>query len=102
MTTTVQTLDSLRSHIGRRTTSTDVATAGPANLLRVTFGRGEPELQIGDVLPPGWHVVYFPPGLRSDELRPDGTPRDTGLVPPVPLPRRMFAGERLRFVGPIR
>jgi 3-methylfumaryl-CoA hydratase len=102
MTTTVQALDDLRSHIGRRTVSTDVATAGPANLLRVTFGRREPELQLGGALHPGWHVVYFLPGLRSDELRADGTPRDTGLVPPVPLPRRMFAGERLRFVTPIR
>jgi 3-methylfumaryl-CoA hydratase len=95
-------LEELRSHVGRRQVSTDVVTAGPANLLRLTFARGEPELQVGDALPPGWHGLYFLPRFRPDELRPDGSPIDAGVVPPMPLPRRMFAGERLRFHRPLR
>jgi 3-methylfumaryl-CoA hydratase len=95
-------LDSLRAHVGRRQESTDVVTAAPANLLRLTFGRGEPELRVGDALPPGWHILYFLPRFGPDELRPDGSPRDAGVVPPMPLPRRMFAGERFRFHRPIR
>jgi 3-methylfumaryl-CoA hydratase len=82
--------------------ATDVVTPAPANLLRLTFGRPEPEMREGDALPPGWHTLYFLPRFRGDELRPDGSPRESGVVPPMPLPRRMFAGERLRFHGPLR
>src|SRR5262249_42454598 len=38
----------------------------------------------------------------SDALRPDGSPGDTGVVPPLALPRRMFAGERVRLHGDVR
>ena len=95
-------LESLRSHIGRRVVSTDVATAAPANLLRLTFGRTGPELAMGDTLPPGWHILYFLPRFGPDSLHPDGSPRDAGVVPSMPLPRRMYAGERFRFQRPIR
>ena len=96
------TAESLKQHIGRRAVSTDVVTPGPANLLRLTFGRPEPELRSGDPLPPGWLCLYFLPTFRQDGLRADGSPLDAGVVPPMPLPRRMFAGERLRFHRPIR
>ncbi|HYB43948.1 MAG TPA: MaoC family dehydratase N-terminal domain-containing protein [Candidatus Methylomirabilis sp.] len=95
-------LADLRRHVGHRQASTDVATAAPANLLRLALGRHEPELRAGDALPPGWHALYFLPRLAPGELRPDGTPLDAGVVPPMPLPRRMFAGERVRFHRPIR
>ncbi len=95
-------VEELRSHVGRRVVSTDVAHAGPANLLRLALGRGEPELQVGDPLPPGWHGLYFLPRFGPAELRPDGSPLDTGVIPSMKLPRRMFAGERLRFHRPIR
>jgi 3-methylfumaryl-CoA hydratase len=95
-------LDDLRSHIGRTQTATDVIHAGPANFLRRAFGRAEPELAEGDVLPPAWLGLYFLPRVASDALRPDGSPRDTGVVPPLALPRRMFAGERVRFHDAIR
>jgi len=95
-------MEDLRRHIGRRQTSTDVAAAGPANLLRLAFARPEAPYQTGDALPPGWHILYFLPTFAPDELRPDGSPRDAGVVPAMPLPRRMFAGERMRFHRPIR
>jgi 3-methylfumaryl-CoA hydratase len=95
-------LETLKQHIGRTLVATDIATAAPANLLRHTFGRAEPEFTKGDPLPPGWHGLYFLPRFGPDELRPDGSPREAGVVPPLPLPRRMFAGERIRFHRPIR
>ena len=95
-------LDDLKKHIGRRQSATDVATPVPANLLRQTLLRSEPELGPGDPLPPGWHILYFLPQFRSDALRLDGSPRDTGVIPPMPLPRRMFAGVRMTFHRPIR
>lgn len=102
MATIEQSLESLKQHIGRRQVSTDVATAVPANLLRLALSRPEPELRTGDALPPGWHGLYFLPQYAPHELRPDGTPMDAGVIPPMPLPRRMFAGERFRFHRPIR
>ncbi len=95
-------LEELRTHIGRSMTSTDVATAVPANLHTLTFERDEPEFKDGDPLPPGWHWLYFLPQFGSDQLRKDGTPTDTGVIPAAPLPRRMYAGETLRFHAPIR
>jgi 3-methylfumaryl-CoA hydratase len=95
-------LESLKAYVGRRQESTDVVTAAPANLLRLTLGRDDREFATGDPLPPGWHLLYFLPRFGPDELRDDGSPRDAGVVPPMPLPRRMFAGERFRFHRPIR
>ena len=92
----------LKEHIGRRAVSTDVVTAAPAELLRLAFGRPEPELRTGDPLPPGWQILYFLPRFRPEQLRDDGTAMDTGVVPPMPLPRRMFAGDTFRFHRPIR
>ena len=102
MTTTPLDIDELKTHVGRTQTATDVLHAGPANLLRLTLGRPEPELRDGDPLPPAWLGLYFLPRFATDALRPDGSPRDTGVIPPTPLPRRMFAGERVRFHRPLR
>ena len=102
MTTAALNLDELKTHVGRRQTATDVLHPGPANMLRLTFDRPEPEFKAGDPLPPAWLALYFLPQFRPGELRPDGSPRDAGVVPPMPLPRRMFAGERVRFHKPLR
>ena len=95
-------LEDLKAHVGRRESATDVITAAPANLLRLTLSRDEPELRPGDPLPPGWQALYFLPRFPPEALRPDGSPQDTGVIPPMPLPRRMFAGERFRFHHPLR
>jgi 3-methylfumaryl-CoA hydratase len=100
--TTAFNLDELKTHIGRKQTASDVLQPGPANLLRLALRRPEPELRAGDALPPAWLALYFLPRYRPDELRPDGSPRDAGVVPPMPFPRRMFAGERVRFHRPLR
>ena len=90
-------LDALKQHIGRTQTATDVLHPGPAHQLRLSLNRGEPELRDGDPLPPSWLALYFLPRFATAELRPDGSPRDTGVIPPMPLPRRMFAGEQVRI-----
>ena len=95
-------LDDLKRSIGNKEVATDVVTAAQANLLRLTFGRPEPELKEGDPLPPGWHVVYFTPRYPPTGLRADGTPASSGLMPDLPLPRRMFAGQTFRFHRPLR
>ena len=102
MSTATLNLDDLKRHVGARHVTTDVVTAAPANLLRLTFDRAEPEFRDGDALPPGWHILYFLPRFAPGDLRPDGTPASSGVVPDMPLPRRMFAGQTFRFHRPLR
>jgi 3-methylfumaryl-CoA hydratase len=56
----------------------------------------------GAALPPGWHWLFFNGAARASELGPDGHPKRGGFLPPVPLPRRMWAGGRLAFPGALR
>src|SRR6185295_14759388 len=53
-------------------------------------------------LPPLWHWIYFTPKTPAREIGADGHPRRGGFLPPVSLPRRMWAGGRLEFHAPIR
>jgi 3-methylfumaryl-CoA hydratase len=102
MSTATLNLDDLKRHVGARRVATDVVSAAPANLLRLAFDRPEPEFRDGDALPPGWHILYFLPRFAPGALRPDGTPASSGVVPDMPLPRRMFAGQTFRFHRPLR
>jgi 3-methylfumaryl-CoA hydratase len=56
----------------------------------------------GTPLPPLWHWLYFLPLHRQSELGPDGHAERGGFLPPVPLPRRMWAGGRFAFHRPLR
>lgn len=61
---------------------------------------GEP-MTCGNPLPPLWHWFYFLPKAARSQVDHDGHPRRGGFLPPVDLPRRMFAGARTRFFAPI-
>ena len=56
----------------------------------------------GDPLPLLWHWLYFWPTARQSILGEDGHPAKGGFLPDLGLPRRMWAGGRLRFVQPVR
>jgi 3-methylfumaryl-CoA hydratase len=55
----------------------------------------------GDPLPIGWHSILFPRVVRQSQIGPDGHPQRGGFMPPIPFPRRMFAGARMRFHRPL-
>ena len=55
----------------------------------------------GDELPPLWHWAYFAPHARQSLIDTDGHPVRGDFLPPVDLPRRMWAGSRVRFVAPL-
>ena len=100
---TERTLDetTLKSWIGKTQASTDLIATSQARLLQATLDR-EPDLADGDVLPPLWHWTYFLTTARLSELGRDGHPKLGGFIPPVDLPRRMWAGGRLGFSAPVR
>jgi 3-methylfumaryl-CoA hydratase len=92
----------LREWIGRMERAEDDVSAAPAALLSTTLDRDDPEPRHGDPLPPLWHWLYFLPRHRQSELAPDGHAKRGGFLPPVPLPRRMWAGGRFEFHRPLR
>jgi 3-methylfumaryl-CoA hydratase len=79
-----------------------LATATPIAALAATLGRHDPAPRDGDPVPPLWHWLYFLPLAVRSEIGPDGHPKRGGFLPPVPLPRRMFAGGRFTFHRPVR
>jgi 3-methylfumaryl-CoA hydratase len=57
--------------------------------------------QAGEPLPPGWQWLFFKPAVRRSGLGIDGHPRRGGFLPPIELPRRMWAGSRIRYLAPV-
>jgi 3-methylfumaryl-CoA hydratase len=93
----------LRAWIGRRETRTDFVAAGPIERLAATLDRRDPPVRADAPIPPLAHWLLFLPDTPQSELGPDGHPARGGFLPPVhDLPRRMWAGGRLRFTAPIR
>lgn len=86
----------LNQWIGRAERLEDILHTGPANLMEMTLDR-EPVLSAGDALPPLWHWIYFLRSARLGALGRDGHPAKGGFLPPVALPRRMWAGGRFGF-----
>lgn len=77
-------------------------TVAPYLALSATLDRNDPEPAPGIFLPELWHWLYFLPRPQQSEIGPDGHAKRGGLLPPVPLPRRMWAGGRLRWVGKLQ
>ncbi|WP_261508880.1 FAS1-like dehydratase domain-containing protein [Burkholderia multivorans] len=92
--------ESFDAWIGRREDSVDRITPAPIRLLRATLDDAEPSA-LPDTLPPLWHWLYFLPGERQSNIGTDGHARRGGFLPPVALPRRMWAGGRLQFLRPL-
>ena len=90
-------LDHLKSWIDKTESMHDLIAAAPVAGLSATLDRDDPAPQAGDALPPLWHWMNFLPMVRQSLLGPDGHPARGGFLPPVPLPRRMWAGGRLHW-----
>ncbi|NMG73488.1 FAS1-like dehydratase domain-containing protein [Aromatoleum diolicum] len=92
----------LKDWIGRAEEVSDVATATPYAALSATFDRPAERPAVGTALPALWHWLYFLPLHRQSEIGPDGHAKRGGFLPPVPLPRRMWAGSQFEFHQPLR
>lgn len=95
----------LQDWLGKSETVHDVATATPYAALSATLDwPPSPSEQLppfGTELPALWHWLYFLPIARQSEIGPDGHPKRGGFMPPVPLPRRMWAGSDFEFHEPL-
>ncbi len=91
-----------RGWVGRSESRTDFVTAAPLEGLAATLDRDDPEPVPGSEIPPLAHWLYFLPRARQSTIGDDGHPKRGGFLPPVPLPRRMWAGGRLAFLQPLQ
>lgn len=69
--------------------------------LSATLNRPTP--QAGDELPAGWQWLFFNPVVPASALGEDGHPLRTcdSFLPPLALPRRMWAGSRIHYLQPL-
>ena len=92
----------LKEWIGRTETVSDSITATPYAALSATLDWPPERPPAGTPLPALWHWLYFLPLACQSDIGPDGHPRRGGFLPPVALPRRMWAGSQLLFHAPLR
>ena len=92
----------LQEWIGKSEAVSDIATATPYAALAATLDRAPERPPLGTPLPALWHWLYFLPLHRQSEIGPDGHAKRGGFLPPVPLPRRMWAGSQFEFHKPLR
>jgi len=95
-------IDRLRQWIGRSTETTDVITAHLVMGLRATLFQDVGEPRDGDAAPFTVHWCLGQPVFPMSMLGQDGHPTRGGFLPPVPLPRRMWAGGELEFLDTLR
>ena len=91
----------LQEWIGKSETVSDIATATPYAALAATLDHAPERPSPGTPLPALWHWLYFLPLHRQSEIGPDGHAKRGGFLPPVPLPRRMWAGSQFEFHRPL-
>lgn len=97
-----QLLAHLQTWQGRSETLEDIITPAPLRALSATLDRDDALPVVGTDLPPLWHWLFFLPHHRQSEIGPDGHAKRGGFLPPVPLPRRMWAGGRLQWHAPMK
>jgi 3-methylfumaryl-CoA hydratase len=95
-------IEGLKKWIGRQETAIDYVTVPTVNRLSALLDRDDPFPKMGDSLPIGWQAVLFPRVVRQSQIGADGHPARGDFLPPIPLPRRMFAGKTVTFVADMR
>ena len=91
----------LTQWIGRTEAVDDTVTPTPVAALSATLDWPSARPVAGTPLPYLWHWLFFLPLAQQSEIGPDGHPRRGGFLPPVPLPRRMWAGSDFAFHQPL-
>ena len=87
--------------IGRSMAAEDILTSARIAAFRATLDRETCEAREGEAAPQGIHWTLAPPLSPMRDLGPDGHPARGGFMPPVPLPRRMWASSAVEFLRPL-
>ncbi|MDB5680313.1 MAG: hypothetical protein JWO16_118 [Sphingomonas bacterium] len=95
-------LDPLRAWIGRTHVAHDTVSPRRARELMATLDIESGDLATADLAPLAIHWCLAPPAVATAALGPDGHPPRGDFLPPVPLPRRMWASGVLHFTDRLR
>lgn len=94
-------LDHLRNWIGSEDSAEEQLTSALVQRFNATLNRTSAR-EAGAEAPALIHLCLCQPATSTAELGPDGHPARGAFLPPVPLPRRMWAGGQFTFHTPIR
>ena len=97
----MQSSNDFSAWIGKSETRTDQCNANQLAAWGATLDRDDDFPATSTEVPPGFHWTLFPPLARQSELGEDGHPHKGGFMPPISLPRRMWAGSRIEFIKPL-
>jgi 3-methylfumaryl-CoA hydratase len=86
---------------GKSESRTERISATPARCLAALLNDRDSVFEDGCELPPAWQWLHFLPCARRDELGCDGHPKLGGFMPPIPLPRRMWAAGKMSISRPL-
>jgi 3-methylfumaryl-CoA hydratase len=92
----------LETWIGRSRLVPETIALSAARRAAATFDLDPDDFKDGDELPPHWYSLFFADMPRQSVIGHDGHPRKGAFLPPIPLPRRMGAGRRVRLLGNLR
>lgn len=91
----------LQAWVGRQESAEDTVEVQRINQLAASLDL-PPSLRSGDILPLPWHWLLFPPTPGASSTGADGHPQKGGFLPPVQLPRRMWASSNVQVSTPLR
>jgi 3-methylfumaryl-CoA hydratase len=87
--------------IGKQSSTEALVTAYQADALTATLDRDDSPYKKGDTIPPGWHLFYIREVVKLRDTASDGHPKRGDFLPPIDLPRRMWAGTQATYHKPI-
>ncbi|TAJ36504.1 MAG: hypothetical protein EPO55_21835 [Reyranella sp.] len=95
-------MDDLRPWIGRVRVVEDDIGLMAVRRAAGTFDMDPESFRVGSELPPHWFGIFFTETVRQGDIGPDGHPNKGIVLPPIPMPRRMGAGRRVKVMGNLR
>jgi 3-methylfumaryl-CoA hydratase len=95
-------IEPLKKYLGRKIEDEDIVTQAPIKAMLATFDRQEKVPAEGEPIAAGWHLLYLHSYARRAQLGRDGAAAEGGVLPRIPMPRRMYAGSTFTFDGDIR
>src|SRR3981081_2819953 len=95
-------IESLKKELGRKIEDEDVVTQAPLKAMIATFDRPDKGPAGGGASGPGWHLCFLHSYARRASLGADGAAFEGGVLPKIPMPRRMYAGPIFTFDSDLR
>lgn len=90
-------MQDMKDWIGKSEVVEEVVGPVPFSCFQAILSRSDVRLPVGTALTGLWHWLYFNPIYLQSDLDSDGHRKRGGFLPPIQLPRRMWAGSRIAY-----